>query len=59
MDDAQAVVWLRRAAAGNVARAQCTLGVMHEHGLGGLEKSDAKAVALYRPAAAAGYARAL
>jgi TPR repeat protein len=58
-DDAQAVVWRRRAAAGNVARAQSAFAFMHANGEGGLERSDAKAVALYRAAAFAGYASAL
>ena len=58
-NDAQAVVWWRRAAAGNVARAQFNLASMHERGEGGLEKSDANAVVLYRPAAAAGFVDAL
>ena len=58
-DDAQAVVWWRRAAAGNVARAQKNLASMHENGEGGLEKSNAIAAALYRAAAAAGFASAL
>jgi TPR repeat protein len=58
-DEAQAVLWWRRSAAGNVARAQFNLGIMHRGGLGGLEKSDAKAVALIRAAAGAGLAEAL
>ena len=35
-DKALAVVWRRRAAAANVARAQCSLGFMHARGEGGL-----------------------
>jgi TPR repeat protein len=58
-DDAQAVVWRRRAAAGNVARAQSAFAFMHTNGEGGLEKSDSKAVALYRAAVAAGFVDAL
>jgi TPR repeat protein len=58
-DDAQAAIWWRRAAAGNVAVAQYNLAVMHENALGRLEKSDALAVALYRAAADAGDAPAI
>jgi TPR repeat protein len=57
-DGAQAVVWRRRSAAGNVATAQYNLGVMHEDGLGGLAQNIAEAARLYRLAADAGYAHA-
>jgi TPR repeat protein len=57
-DDAQAVVWYRRSAAGIVAIAQYNLGAMHEHGLGGLVQSYAEAARLYRLAAEAGLAAA-
>ena len=59
VDDVQAAVWYRRSAAGNVATAQFSLGCMHMEGRGGLEKSDDKAVALYRLASAAGERNAL
>ena len=57
-DDAQAVIWWRRSAAGNVAIAQYNLGVMHENDLGGLVQNHAEAARLYRLAADAGYANA-
>jgi len=55
----QAVVWVRRAAAGNLARAQFNLGAMHERGEGGLERSDAQAARLYKLAADAGFSDAI
>ena len=58
-DKAQAAVWYRRAAAGNVTAAQSSLGSMHVCGECGLEKSDAKAVALFRLAAGAGDSHAI
>ena len=51
-DSALMLKWLRRAAAGNVARAQVDLGVMHMHGQGGLAVNIAAAVQLYKAAAA-------
>ena len=53
-DEKQAIVWWRRAAAANVARAQCALGQVHRDGADGVEKNDAAAAAFFRSAADAG-----
>ena len=47
-------VWYERAAAQGMPIAQCKLGQMYEHGLGGLEKDLAIAANWYRRAAALG-----
>jgi len=46
----------RRAADRGCASAQAALGVWHQHGDEGLEQDDVKAAALFRPAAARGFA---
>jgi TPR repeat protein len=50
-DHAQALIWFRRAAAANMAGAQCQLGVMHARGEGSLAVDDKTAARLWRHAA--------
>lgn len=56
-DDAQAVVWIRKAADQGLADAQYVLGKRYEHGRG-VPLDDAQAIALYRKAAIQGNATA-
>ena len=58
-DHAQALVWWRRSAAGNMANAQGFLGLMHESGEGGLAVDLAEGARLYALAAAQGLDSAL
>ena len=57
-DDTLAVIWRQRAAAGNVAHAQCNLGLMHRDGQGSLVQNHAEAARLLGLAAGAGLASA-
>jgi TPR repeat protein len=57
-DAAQALLWLRRAAAGNLAHAHTDLGVMHDRGEGGLAVDHEEAFRLYSLAARQGDAEA-
>jgi hypothetical protein len=57
-DDAEAVVWFQKAAEQGNKESQYNLGVMYEHGEGGLSKDDAQAVFWYQKAAEQGYAEA-
>jgi TPR repeat protein len=56
---AQAAVWSRRAAAGNVALGQANFGKFLEDGAGGIAKDKAAAVRLFRLGAAQGEPQAL
>jgi TPR repeat protein len=56
-DEAEAVVWYRKAAEQGDAAAQCNLGVKYAHGRG-VEKDEAEAVVWYRKAAEQGDAAA-
>jgi len=53
-DDAEAVNWYRRAAAGGDAQSMSNLGFMHARGLGGLPVDQREAARLYLQAAEAG-----
>jgi TPR repeat protein len=56
-DEAQAAVWLRKAADQGLPRAQYKLGVMYEKGQG-VAQDNAQALAWYRKAADQGFEEA-
>ena len=58
-DDAQAVIWYRKAAEAGDGRAMANLGIMYETARGGLPKDDAQAVSWYRKAVDAGDGRGM
>jgi TPR repeat protein len=58
-DPVRAGRWYRKAAEAGNRRSMAILGVMYEHGLGGLARDDVQAVSWYRKAAEAGEASAM
>jgi TPR repeat protein len=58
-DPVQAAKWYRKAAEAGNRRSMAILGVMYEHGHGGLARDDVQAINWYRKAAEAGEASAM
>ena len=58
-DFAQALIWLRKAADQDYARAQTDMGLVYEHGGPGVPQDFAQAVIWYQRAANQGYADGL